>query len=106
MTGLEKMKSQILEEAHTCAEKILEDTRKEADEILAEAKKRAGAECSRIAQNAEGEVKSLAERSESSCALQRRKALLEDGAECVVDSADEIRKIVKKQEEKSNGRVQ
>ena len=26
MTGLEKMKSQILEEAHTCAEKILEDT--------------------------------------------------------------------------------
>lgn len=54
MTGLEKMKSQILEEAHTCAEKILEDTRKEADEILAEAKKRAGAECSRIAQNAEG----------------------------------------------------
>ena len=35
-----------------------------------------------------------------------RKALLEDGAECVVDSADEIRKIVKKQEEKSNGRVQ
>ena len=35
-----------------------------------------------------------------------RKALLEDGAECVVDSADEIQKIVKKQEEKSNGRVQ
>ena len=35
-----------------------------------------------------------------------RKVLLEDGAECVVDSADEIRKIVKKQEEKSNGRVQ
>ena len=29
-----------------------------------------------------------------------RKALLEDGAECIVDSAEEIRKIVKKQEEK------
>ena len=40
MTGLEKMKSQILEEAHTCAEKILEDTRKEADEILAQRQNR------------------------------------------------------------------
>ena len=29
-----------------------------------------------------------------------RKALLEDGAECIVDSAEEIRKVVKKQEEK------
>ena len=29
-----------------------------------------------------------------------REALLEDGAECIVDSADEIRKIVKRQEEK------
>ena len=29
-----------------------------------------------------------------------REALLEDGAECIVDSAEEIRKIVKKQEEK------
>lgn len=83
MTGLEKMKSQILEEAHTCAEKILEDTRKEADEILAEAKKRAEAECSRISQNAEEEVKNLAERSESSCALQRRKALLEAKQEII-----------------------
>ena len=83
MTGLEKMKSQILEEAHTCAEKILEDTRKEADEILAQAKKRAEAECSRISQNAEEEVKNLAERSESSCALQRRKALLEAKQEII-----------------------
>ena len=29
-----------------------------------------------------------------------REALLEDGAECIVDSAEEIRKIVKKQAEK------
>ena len=80
--------------------KNLEETRKEADEILAEAKKRAEAECSRIAQNAEEEVKSLAERSESSCALQRRKALLEAKQEIISEvlekayetliSADEI----------------
>lgn len=83
MTGLEKMKSQILEEAHTCAEKILEDTRKEADVILADAKKRAEAECNRISQNAEEEVKSLAERAESSGALQRRKVLLEAKQEII-----------------------
>ncbi len=83
MTGLEKMKSQILEEAHTCAEKILEDARKEADTILAEAKKRAEAECIRISQNTEDEVKSLGERAESSGALQRRKVLLEAKQEII-----------------------
>lgn len=83
MTGLEKMKSQILEEAHACAEKILEDTRKETEEILAEAKKKAEAECNCISQNAQEEVKNLAERAESSSALQRRKALLEAKQEII-----------------------
>ena len=48
MTGLEKMQSQILDEARRSADEILEQAEKEAREIREEAGKSAQAESSRI----------------------------------------------------------
>ena len=42
MTGLEKMQSQILDEAHRSADEILEQARNEAQERKEEAKRAAG----------------------------------------------------------------
>ena len=72
MTGLEKMKSQILDEAQ-----------KNADEILKQAKEEAQAECTRILERSRAEVKNAEERSVSSCALQKRKVLLETKQEII-----------------------
>ena len=58
MTGLEKMKSQILEEAHTCAKKILEEREKRRMKSF-QAKKRAEAECRRISRKMRGRGKEL-----------------------------------------------
>lgn len=83
MTGLEKMKSQILEEAQSAANEILENAQKEADRIKKEAKEQAEAACGHISRQLEAEVKALEERAVSSCALQRRKALLEAKQEVI-----------------------
>ena len=48
MTGLEKMKSQILDEAQKNADEILEEAKKEAVEIREAAQEEAQAECTRI----------------------------------------------------------
>ena len=83
MTGLEKMKSQILEEAQSSAKEILDNARSEAEKIKAEARERAEAQCGRISEKSQAEVKTLEERSVSSCGLQRRKALLEAKQEVI-----------------------
>lgn len=76
MTGLEKMKSQILEEAESSAKEILANAEKEAERIKADAKEKAEAACGQISRKSEAEVKTLKERAVSSCDLQKRKALL------------------------------
>lgn len=83
MTGLEKMKSQILEEAKSSAKEILDQARTEAEKIKAEARERAEAQCARISEKSQAEVKTMEERSVSSCGLQRRKALLEAKQEVI-----------------------
>lgn len=76
MTGLEKMKSQILEDAETSVRELLADANKQADAVLALAKEEAEEECRQISRKLEAEVKAIEERAASSCDLQRRKALL------------------------------
>ncbi len=83
MTGLEKMQSQILDEARRNADEILEQAEKEAGEIREEAGKSAQAESSRILEKSRAEVKNIQERTLSSCALQRRQILLEAKQEII-----------------------
>lgn len=83
MTGLEKMQSQILDEARRNADEILEQAEKEAGEIREEAGKSAQVESSRILEKSRAEVKNIQERTLSSCALQRRQILLEAKQEII-----------------------
>ena len=83
MTGLEKMKSQILDEANRSAGEILEQAKKEADAVMAEARKNAEAECQRISEKSEADAESLKGRAESSCDLQKRKAVLKAKQEAI-----------------------
>ena len=83
MTGLEKMQSQILDEARRNADEILEQAEKEAGEIREEAGKSAQADSSRILEKSRAEVKNIQERTLSSCALQRRQILLEAKQEII-----------------------
>ncbi len=83
MTGLEKMQSQILDEARRSADEILKQAEKEAREIREEAGKSAQAESSRILEKSRAEVKNIQERTLSSCALQRRQILLEAKQEII-----------------------
>lgn len=83
MTGLEKMQSQILDEARRSADEILEQARREAQETREEAEKKAQAESSRILGKIQTELKNIQERTISSCALQRRQILLEAKQEII-----------------------
>ena len=85
MTGLEKMKSQILEEAEASAKAILADAQKEADVMKQKGKEEAEAVCREISQKSQEEVKALEERAVSSCDLQRRKALLTAKQEIIAE---------------------
>lgn len=77
MTGLEKMQSQILDEARRSAEEILEQAKSQAREIKEEAERAAQEKSSRILEKSGTEVRNTEERSVSSCDLLRRQVLLE-----------------------------
>ena len=85
MTGLEKMKSQILEEAKVSAKEILADAEKQAEAMKEKAKEEAEAVCREISQKSDEEVKAIEERAVSSCDLQRRKALLTAKQEIIAE---------------------
>lgn len=85
MTGLEKMKSQILEEAEASAKEILADAEKQADAMKEKGKEEAEAVCREISQKSDEEVKAIEERAVSSCDLQRRKALLTAKQEIIAE---------------------
>lgn len=85
MTGLEKMKSQILSEAENSAREILDAAEKEAERIIAEARERAEAECRTISEKSEAEIRALKERAVSSSDLQKRKELLKAKQEVITD---------------------
>ena len=77
MTGLEKMKSQILNEAELSAKKILDEAKQDAEKVMQTAKENAEAECGRISKKSEAELEAVKERAASSRDLQKRKAILQ-----------------------------
>lgn len=76
MTGLEKMKSQILEEARSSADAKIQEARNQAKEILDEAKARAEKEAGTILAKAKVQADVLREKTVSSADLDRRTKIL------------------------------
>lgn len=85
MTGLEKMKSQILDEANETAENKIKAAHSEAEKILAEAKAEAENSKAGIAQKSEAAVANYKERVVSSNDLQRRTKILAAKQEVIAD---------------------
>lgn len=83
MSGLDKIKSQILEEAECTANAYLADAAARAEKITAEAKAEVQAETERMQQKSEAAVKNYAERVASSCDMQRKKAVLKAKQEVI-----------------------
>lgn len=88
MTGLEKMKSQILDEARAAAESKLSAARAEADKILAEAKAEAEKCTESISRKSEKAIDSYKERVASSNDLRRRTKLLAAKQEMIAGVLD------------------
>ena len=85
MTGLEKMKSQILDEANETAENKIKAAHSGAEKILAEAKAEAENSKAVIAQKSEAAVANYRERVASSNDLQRRTKILAAKQEVIAD---------------------
>lgn len=85
MSGLDKIKSQILEDANAAAAKQIALAREEAEALLAKAEEEAEAERIKGAQQSDEAVKNYAERVQSACDMQRRKALLTARQELISD---------------------
>lgn len=83
MSGLDKMKSQILDDASQTAEAKISGARKEEERILAQARADAEAQAQQSEQKAKTAVENYAQRIASSCDMQRRKALLEAKQEII-----------------------
>lgn len=85
MTGLEKMKSQILDEAKAAAENKISEAKAKAEEILAEAKAEAEKTTASISGKSETAIASYKERVASSNDLQRRTKILSAKQEVIAD---------------------
>ncbi|HAX51583.1 V-type ATP synthase subunit E [Muricomes intestini] len=76
MSGLDKMKNQILDEANHSADKKIAEAQAKAEEILEQAKAQAKAEAETILHKAEEDAGQYAQKIASSCDMQRRQAIL------------------------------
>ncbi len=88
MSGLDKIKSQILNEANASAAEKIARAKKEADAILTKVEQEVAEESERCARQAEEKVKNHAERVASACDMQRRKALLDAKQRMITDVLD------------------
>ena len=77
MTGLEKMKSQILEEAKANAEGQIAEAKAQAEQILEEAKAETLKSVESISQKSKNDVANYQERVKSSLDLQKRNKILQ-----------------------------
>lgn len=89
MTGLEKMKSQILDEAKALADSKIAEAKREAEEILDEAKAEAAKSVTGISQKSEKDVANYKERIISSIDLQKRTKLLAAKQEVIAEVLDQ-----------------
>lgn len=83
MSGLDKIKSQILDEANHSAEAKIAEANERAERMIREAKAEAEAEAFKQAQKSQEAVKTYAERIQSSGDMQRRKAILQAKQELI-----------------------
>lgn len=88
MTGLDKMKSQILDEAKAAAQSKTREAKVQAEEILAEAQAEAEKSQESISQKSEAEIANYKERVISSIDLQRRTKILKAKQEMIAEVLD------------------
>lgn len=88
MTGLDKMKSQILDEARAAADEKLEKARSQAEEIVSQAQSEAAKTSESISQKSAAEVANYKERVASSIDLQRRTKILAAKQEIIAEVLD------------------
>lgn len=89
MTGLEKMKSQILDEAKALADSKIAEANRKAEEILEEAKADAEKSVASISQRSDKDVANYRERIISSIDLQKRTKLLAAKQEVIAQVLDQ-----------------
>lgn len=89
MTGLEKMKSQILDEAKALADSKIAEANRRAEEILEEAKADAEKSVVSISQRSDKDVANYRERIISSIDLQKRTKLLAAKQEVIAQVLDQ-----------------
>lgn len=85
MTGLEKMKSQILDEAKALAGSKIREAESQASEILGAAKEEADKTADSISRKSEAEIANYKERVASSIDLQKRTGILSAKQEVIAD---------------------
>lgn len=88
MTGLEKMISQILEEATSTADSQIAEAKEEAAKIAEEARAEAEKLSADISKQSEADIAIYMERIKSSADLQRRTALLQAKQEVIANVLD------------------
>ena len=83
MSGLDKMKARILEEAQQSAAEILEKAQKDSEAALASAREAADAKAAEIEKRAEREAAEYEKRAEASMNMRRKQAYLEAKQEAI-----------------------
>lgn len=95
MTGLEKMKSRILEEARSSAEAKIQDAERQAEELLAAQKSQAEKSAAAVLTKARAEAESLKEKAVSAADLERRTKLLSARQEIIAEVLEEAYREIK-----------
>ena len=85
MAGLEKIKSQILDEAKVTADAKIEDAKAQAEQMKTQAQAEGDAQAEQILKKSEAEVAAQKERVKSAIDLQRRTRLLEAKQEMIAE---------------------
>jgi V/A-type H+-transporting ATPase subunit E len=85
MAGLEKIKSQILDEAKETANAKIEDAKAQAEQMKTQAQAEGAAQAEQILKKSEAEVAAQKERVKSAIDLQRRTRLLEAKQEMIAE---------------------
>lgn len=94
MTGLDKIVSEILEEAKSEAEAVVKKAQDEADEILAAAKAAGDAQSGKIAEGAKADVADIERGRASALALQRRQRTLQTKQALLAETLKKARESI------------
>ena len=98
MTGLDKMKSQILDEAKAAAEGKIAEAKAQAEETIRNAKEDAAKQTESILHKSKNDVSNYQERLESSIDLQKRTKILAAKQEVIAEVLEKARAKVEAME--------